>query len=356
MQLEKATWTNITATGGLIPTPRKHHTTTLHPDGHTLVMIGGEFFNASGVYVLNDVWTLDTSNKNLYTWTKIKVGGETGLYRSNHTSLLIDDQIWIIAGTNLTHKAVDIQILNVTNWTWSYNAVSTYASQQAPYASVGGVKGLIGLIVGVVVGLSLLVSCFACWWCRRRRIKPFSKNNQPAPPDSDGMVFINNNDPQHHQPQYYNSDIQIQDNLTEDNSKGTSRPSMSTITSGGLIALAGTGGDWNNPYHMNSFVTNTTSPTSHAMTNAYYVPQYTSGPVTTPTPMGDQYYNNGNNENYFANNAYNSNIGYHDNGADVLHSPSGFGSATGAVYSNEQPISYWDTPQHQPQQRQQFSS
>ncbi|KAG2197714.1 hypothetical protein INT47_007948 [Mucor saturninus] len=347
------TWTNITAIGDSIPTPRKHHTTTLHPDGHTLIMIGGETFNASGAYLLNDVWLLDTSDKNQYKWTEQKVGGDIGLYRSNHTSILIDDQIWIIAGTNSTHKAVDIQILNVTDWTWTNSAVSTHASDTAPYASLGGVKGLIGLIVGVVVGLLLLASCFTFWWCRRRRIKPFSKNNQPTPPDNDGMVFINNSDPQNHRPQYYNNDIH-QDNLTEDNSKGTgaSRPSMSTTTSGGIMALAGNGGgDWSNPYHMNSFTTNTTAPTSHAMTGAYYVPQY-SGPVTTSAPMGDHYYNN---NEYYANNAYNGNIGYHhENGADIIHSPGDFGSTTGAVYSNDQHVGYWDNSQHQPQQRQQF--
>lgn len=331
--------------------PRKHHTTTLHPDGHTLVMIGGESFNASGAFLMNDVWTLDTSNQNQFQWTKMNTSGETGFYRSNHTSLLIGDQIWVIAGTNLTNKAVDIQILNVTNWTWSHNAVSTVSLADSQYRSLGGVKGLVGLIVGIIVGLLLIASCLTFWWCRRRRIKPFAKNKQPTVPDGDGMIFINNNDPQNHQPQYYNNDIQIQDNMTEDNSKGTgaSRPSMSTTTSGGLIALAGNGGDWHNPYHMNSFATNTTQPTTHVMTNAYYVPQYTPGPVTTSAPMGDAYYNS---NEYYANNAYNSNIGYHhENGADTANSPGGFGSTTGAVYSNEPPpVGFWDTTaQHQPQ-------
>lgn len=329
------------------PTPRKHHTTTLHPDGHTLIVIGGEFFNASGAYLLNDVWTLDTSNRDAYTWTQINVGGDDGYYRSNHTSLLIDDQIWVIAGTNASKTAVDIQLLNITSWTWTSNYVSKSSLQESSYSSIGGVKGLIGVVVGSVAGAFLIFGCLAFWWCRRKRVKPFSKKKQPDLPEHDNMIFIPGHGDQQH---YYNNSHP--DNATEINSKITSRPSMSTTTSGGL-ALTGVGGDWSNPQHMNSFVTNTTLPTSNMMTNTYYTPQYTSGPITTPIPISEQYYNN---ENYFIN----SNSGYpHENSDSMLvQTPGGFGSATGAVYSTDSHRqSLWDNnssapAQHQPQRMQ----
>ncbi|MBM6383968.1 MAG: hypothetical protein JSY10_08225 [Paenibacillus sp.] len=330
---------------GESPPPRKHHTTTLHPDGHTLIVIGGEFFNSSGAYLLNDVWTLDTSNRDAYTWKQIQVSGDAGYYRSNHTSLLIDDQIWVIAGTNVSKGAVDIQLLNVTSWTWTSNYVSNTASQQIPYASLGGVKGLAGVVVGTVGGFILIVSCLACWWCRRKRVKPFSKKKQPALSEHDDIVYIPGHGDQ--STNHYNTNS---DNHTEINSKITSRPSMSTTTSGGLaLTGVGSGGDWSNTQHMNSFITNTTLPTSNMMTNAYYIPQYTTGPVTTPVPISDQYYN----ESYFLNN----NSGYLvDNNENNLQTPNGgFGSTTGAVYSTDSNRqSLWDnnSTQHQPQRMQ----
>ncbi|GAA5804278.1 hypothetical protein HPULCUR_009765 [Helicostylum pulchrum] len=344
-------WANVIAAGES-PPPRKHHTTTLHPDGHTLIVIGGEFFNLTGAYLLNDVWTLDTSNRDAYTWKKIQVNGDAGYYRSNHTSILIDDQIWVIAGTNVSKGAVDIQLLNVSSWTWTSNYVSTAASRQTPYASLGGVKGLVGVVVGTVGGFLLIASCLICWWCRRKRVNPFSKKKQLTTlSEHDNMVFI----PGHgDQPTHYNNNNS--DNHTEINSKITSRPSMSTTTSGGL-ALTGVGGgagadgsgDWSNTQHMNSFITNTTVPTtSNMMTNSYYIPQYTTGPVTTPVP--GQYYN----ESYFLNN----NSGYHvdNNNENNLQTPNGgFGSTTGAVYSTDSNRqSLWDnnSTQHQPQHMQ----
>lgn len=286
--------------------------------------------------MLNDVWTLDTSRQDSFVWNKIDVGGDTGYFRSNHTSLLIDDQIWVIAGTNASNNAVDIQLLNVTSWTWTSNYNSKLSQESPPYAGIGGVKGLIGIVVGTICGALALIACLLFWWCRRKHINPFSKKKKPSGlPKHDGMVFIpNNGDPQQH---YYNSQCQ-ETATTEINSRFTSRPSMSTTTSGGL-ALTGVGGNWANPQHMNSFTT--TSPTS----NNYYVPQYTSGPVASPIPTSEQYYNNSDsfNSGYFHDSRNNS----------LVPIPGCIGSTTGAVYSsdlNRQMV--WDNnaqTQHQPQ-------
>lgn len=312
-------WTNIAASGNT-PTPRKHHTTTLHPDGHTLILIGGETFNSSGAYLLNDVWTLDTSNMNNYTWTQVNTGGNAGLYRSNHTSILVNDQIWVIAGSNSSAKAVDIQLLNVTDYTWSFNAVSTNNVLQ-PYASIGGVKGLVGIVVGVVGGCLLLCSFFAFWWCRRRRVDPSS--SAKLKPSNSGMIYADTDghlqqsmiQQQHHE--HYNSSPQPQDTSTLENSKITSRPSLSTTTSGGI---APSGVDWHNPMHINSFATNaTSSPTAYQP--SYYIPQYTAGAPIIPITDQQHYYSN--NDNYY------SNDGYH---VDNTHPPP-FGSSTGAVYT-----------------------
>lgn len=336
-----STWSNI-AVKGNTPTPRKHHTTTLHPDGHTLILIGGETFNSSGAYVLNDVWTLDTRDMNNYSWTQVNTGGGPGLYRSNHTSILIGDQIWVIAGSNSSAKAVDIQLLNVTNWSWSYDAVSTYIAPEA-YASVGGVKGLVGIVVGVIAGSLLLSLCFTFWWCRRRRIDPSSKMKKS---DSGGMMYVDNEghiqQSMIQQQQQYSPHPQ---DASIEHSKITSRPSLSTTTSGGVVPLGvAAGGDWSNPAHMNSFVTNsTTAPLNNNQIPAYYIPQYMNGPPLSPN--ADQYYHN--NEGCYDNEYH------HDNSL-----PPPFGSTTGAVYTPDTPHhrqslgNFWENAPQQQQQQQ----
>ncbi|KAI8059915.1 uncharacterized protein B0P05DRAFT_574791 [Gilbertella persicaria] len=267
-------WTNIKTNGSDIPIARKHHTTTLHPDGHTLVVIGGEYFNDAGAYLLNDVWTLDTRNMNNFTWTKPTVQGQ-GLYRSNHTSLLIGDQIWVIAGTNASSKAVDIQLLNVTDWTWSYSAVSRYVPPE-PFASVGSVKGLIGIVIGSFVGACLLVAGLTFWWCRRHRIKPCSKKN--APPKI---------------PNHYESTSQ--DIMTTGNSKAyLPRTSLSTTVSNA---------EWN-------------AHSTMQQAKGHYMPQFNTAAVpigssTLPATEGYQ------NENYYS--LYNSNPGIDH--SDIEHHP-----------------------------------
>lgn len=295
----------------------------MHPDGHTLILIGGETFNSSGAYVLNDVWTLDTKNMNNYSWTQVNTGGDPGLYRSNHTSILINDQIWVIAGTNQSAKAVDIQLLNTTNWSWSYNAVSNDTASEA-YQSIGGVKGLVGIIVGVLGSCLLACSCLTFWWCRRRRVDPSStKYNKSS--NSETMYVDHEGHLQQSMVQQQNN----QNNSTMDHSKITSRPSLSTTTSGGLAAL---NTDWNNQtQHMNNFGASP-SPTNHQGPN-YYVPQYTVG--TPIIPIADHHYYSNNNDNYYDNNGY-----LQDNNHPP---PPPFGSTTGAVY----------TPDIQQQQQQQ---
>ncbi|KAI7902566.1 uncharacterized protein BX663DRAFT_509686 [Cokeromyces recurvatus] len=154
-------WNNIKAIGNSMPIPRKHHTTTLHTDGRSLIIIGGEYFNETGAYLLNDVWILDTRN---FSWSQPPFIEGVGLYRSNHTSILIKDQIWVIAGTNRTAKAVDIQLLNVINWSWSYLAVNINAQSDTQYSNIGGLPRLIGIVVGVVV-CTLLLLFFILWHC-----------------------------------------------------------------------------------------------------------------------------------------------------------------------------------------------
>ncbi|KAI8350853.1 hypothetical protein BD560DRAFT_409507 [Blakeslea trispora] len=169
-------WSNLKTYGDNSPIGRKHHTTTLHPDGRTLVVIGGESFNETGAFLLNDVWLLDTRNMNNLTWTQPEIHG-LGYFRSNHTSILIGDQIWVIAGTNESSKAVDIQLLNLTSWTWSQSAIYKQASS-VPFSQLGGLKGFIGLIVGIAIALALILGSLVFYWRRRRRITSFSKNRK----------------------------------------------------------------------------------------------------------------------------------------------------------------------------------
>jgi hypothetical protein len=173
---------------GTIPPPRLHHTTTLHPDGRTLVVVGGENFNASGGFVLNDVYLLNTVN---WTWSMPPLQSQ-GLARSNHSTILINDQLWMIAGTNSTSKAVDIQLLNMTDWSWTYQHVSNVTEASDPYASVGGTKGLIGIILGITLPLLLLAACLTGWWIRKRKRNQEIFNNPLEEMKHSSPIFPSN--------------------------------------------------------------------------------------------------------------------------------------------------------------------
>ncbi|GAN02210.1 hypothetical protein MAM1_0018c01651 [Mucor ambiguus] len=347
-------WSNIGAGGSVIPTARKHHTTTLHPDGHTLIVIGGEFFNDSGAYLLNDVWTLDTRDMNSYTWSQPPVQG-VGLYRSNHTSILIGDQIWVIAGTNASAKAVDIQLLNVTDWTWSYQAVSSYISPPSSdkYQSIGGTKGLIGIIVGVVGALLLALLCISIWWCRRKRVKPFSKDSKGACNASLPIHYaddqdIGHYDENHSQQMQYNNVTGSNHRPSQDinavlaNSKITSHPSLSTSTShNNMVAAA----DWSNQQQT---LTNHPPDISTAGNNYSNAPQYGSNNAVplTPTMISPidrsqlQYYDN----NYFTDS--NNNI-YHEQNYGPGYVSAASNAAVHQSVDNSQhrqSFGYWDAP------------
>ncbi|KAG0167011.1 Kelch domain-containing protein 2 [Apophysomyces sp. BC1015] len=171
-------WEDAVATGQ-VPPPRKHHTATLHPDGKTIIVFGGEAYNTTSRFCLNDVALLDTDS---WVWRIPNTTG-TALYRSNHTAIVINNQLWLIAGSNTTNKAVDIQILDLNTWKFTYN----YQGASTPFASLGGVKGLVGIIIGLVV--AVLLAAGALWWWFRRK-----NNERRRSEDVDDAVWHETND------------------------------------------------------------------------------------------------------------------------------------------------------------------
>ncbi|OAD80691.1 hypothetical protein PHYBLDRAFT_138238 [Phycomyces blakesleeanus NRRL 1555(-)] len=164
-------WENVVASGN-IPSERKHHTATLHPDGRTIILFGGEAWNNStGPYLLNDLNLLDTTT---WTWRSYSNTSGTALYRSNHTSIVIGHQMFVIAGSNATDKAVDIQILELDSWTWTYQSVAIPAPSR--WANIGGVSGLVGIIVGCVVLVTASLLGFFWWWSFRQRRQKLAKD------------------------------------------------------------------------------------------------------------------------------------------------------------------------------------
>ncbi|KAL0084102.1 hypothetical protein F4703DRAFT_1858449 [Phycomyces blakesleeanus] len=174
-------WDTAVATGQ-VPVGRKHHTATLLPDGNRILLYGGELFNDSGYFVLNDVAILDTTT---WIWSIPNCTG-TGLTRSNHTSIVIGNQLWVIAGSNGPTKAVDIQILDLDTYTWTFDA----KGNRSKFSSIGGVGGLIGTIVGCVAAV-LLIAGLITFFCLRKKKKRALENDSPLPYD-------NYNDPYNH--------------------------------------------------------------------------------------------------------------------------------------------------------------
>ncbi|KAI8972089.1 hypothetical protein BDB01DRAFT_480148 [Pilobolus umbonatus] len=155
------TWKNQTASGE-IPNVRKHHSTTLLSDGYSLVVMAGDYFDSNGLhYILNDVWILDCRQ---YIWSRAPIVG-SGLARSNHTSILIGDKIWVIAGTNLTARAVDMQVLNTENWTWMYDLSQPKSKSVVIPAVCGTIGGLLVIACGVGI-----------WWFKKRKQKEELEN------------------------------------------------------------------------------------------------------------------------------------------------------------------------------------
>ncbi|CEP16504.1 hypothetical protein [Parasitella parasitica] len=319
-------WTNIVATGDAIPPPRKHHTTTLHPDGHTLIVIGGEYFNDSGAYLLNDVWTLDTRDMSSYTWSQPPIQG-VGLYRSNHTSILIGDQIWVIAGTNTSAKAVDIQLLNVTDWTWSFQSVSTYTPPEEK-----NIGTLVGTIVGVVGAVLLIGLCAGLWWCRRKRIRPFSKekksNSLPIPYGDEHGSYDDEHSQQMQSSKGHRTSQDTSAVLAT--SKITSHPSMSTTTSNNNIV-----NDWNNQQTMTGHPPNINTGVNYYNngSNNNGGPYSSTPNRSSPDRNQPQYYET----NYFTdgnNNVYSEQHNY----------STGFIGANLDNPHQRQSFGYWDTP------------
>ncbi|KAI9029019.1 hypothetical protein CLU79DRAFT_832393 [Phycomyces nitens] len=156
-------WENVVASGN-IPLQRKHHTASLHPDGRTIILFGGETWNSSGAYLLNDVNLLDTTS---WTWKSYPNISGSALYRSNHTSIVIKHQMFVIAGSNATDKAVDIQILDLDSWTWTFQSDAIYVPPR--WARVGGVSGLIGIVIGCSVFVIASGGCIWLWLRRKRQ-------------------------------------------------------------------------------------------------------------------------------------------------------------------------------------------
>lgn len=264
-----------------------------------------------------------------YHWSQPPIQG-VGLYRSNHTSILIGDQIWVIAGTNTSAKAVDIQLLNVTDWSWSYSAVSNYVPSEQ-YSSIGGIKGLVGIIIGVVGTVLVLASCAVVWWCRRRRIKPTNKPQPLALPPSP-MVYYDGRSEGSYQNAYQTHQhgqleqmhLQQTDISVTDTSKNTSKPSTSTITSHYNMTS-----DWSSYPTLTNGVPLNINPS-----NSYAPQPYANGqpqPMSPTSATGhSQFYD----ENY-----------YTDSNSNMYHSPVDLDAAPGYVIANRrQSFNYWDVP------------
>ncbi|KAI8988172.1 hypothetical protein BDF20DRAFT_309979 [Mycotypha africana] len=350
-----SSWSNIEVGGFNIPIGRKHHTTTLHSDGRTLIVIGGEYFNNSGSYLLNDVWTLDTRNTNNYTWSQPPVKG-TGFYRSNHTSILINDQIWVIAGTNLSLKAVDIQLLNITDWSWSSSYIPAHVVTlpvAESFSNIGGIKGLIIIIVATVGGTLIASLCVLCWF-RKRQAKP----SNTAKGDHDAAVLntmelhTNYNDVQNedllklHEEDQPHLSADNNTSTTKANSKLASLPSMSTNASNSqntnTYQHRMSTNDWlKQPLQTTSYSMNNIS--SHPQLQIDYTPyQTTSSPADTETNALESHpneqYESGN--HYFSD-RYNS-ATYHQHMSSLPPMLS-FHDQSNNNY-NRRSFGFWDAP------------
>jgi len=86
---ETQQWKKIDATGD-IPLPRVDHSSSITPDGSSIIIFGGVYKSW-----FNDVHKLDLAT---WTWQKLSTSGIPPIPRSTHVSVITDNQLIIFGG------------------------------------------------------------------------------------------------------------------------------------------------------------------------------------------------------------------------------------------------------------------
>ncbi|KAF1802653.1 hypothetical protein V8B55DRAFT_1481806 [Mucor lusitanicus] len=182
-----SSWGNQTFTGGVIPTVRRYHTTTLLPSGQDVLLYGGAVDNAPSrdfCYIAN----LET-----YVWSScntIRLSDNGIASRAEHSAVLDEANkiVYILFGYDKNKSIVDnyatVLALNVSDPNAIAFVDSTQASPAAPNNERGS-GGILGGAVGGAVGGVLLVIGLVVFFVMKKK-----NRKEPTEEEKEEQLYV----------------------------------------------------------------------------------------------------------------------------------------------------------------------
>ncbi|RUP39558.1 hypothetical protein BC936DRAFT_138342 [Jimgerdemannia flammicorona] len=193
-------WRNNTAMG-IVPRPRKMHTTTLSPDGYTLIIYGGSApISVTGAgstirpeigYEETPIDNVHVLNTQTYNWSSQNTTGISPSARFGHTAVQVGWQMIVMGGSTGNNFSAspskETLVLDTTLWSWLTNytpstftfptstSTSTSTSQPIPF------EVIVGVVISVLVVVALAAFAAVILLRQRRHQSSGRDDTRPAP-------------------------------------------------------------------------------------------------------------------------------------------------------------------------------
>ncbi|KAI8969817.1 hypothetical protein BDB01DRAFT_580750 [Pilobolus umbonatus] len=186
-------WTYHSSTGD-VPVKTGEFTTTLLPDGETVLLYGGYSLNTENSFS-EDCSLL---NLNSMVWKRCSIRKPTGLNsnRHSHSATLVGNNLFILFGGDAGQFINDVVIMDVSNPDRiQYLDIYAYSAPAILEEPLSDKKGLgTGAIVGIAVGCVVLIALVIGWFIYKRRKRLSEIQDFPADWDQIDDHFNNDNE------------------------------------------------------------------------------------------------------------------------------------------------------------------
>ncbi|KAI8969808.1 hypothetical protein BDB01DRAFT_815772 [Pilobolus umbonatus] len=169
-------WETLTCTGA--PDNRDYYTTTMLPDGNTVMIYGGRM--AESEFVFDDYtqicYLLDLTT---YEWRScnLQLSADLNPSRFHHSAVVVENHLFIMFGfTSIQHPLDSILVFDVSDpHNIHYESEYTYVKPNitVPPESLEDIKdglgggAIAGIVIGCVVAVSLIIG--AIWFMLKKR-------------------------------------------------------------------------------------------------------------------------------------------------------------------------------------------
>ena len=117
---------------GAVPEPRANHTMTLV--GETFFCLGGYGGKGYARQMFNDLHAFDTAK---LEWSKVTTSGKVPDPRSNHATISIKNQLFVLGGRSFTDTYNDLHVLDLDAMKWSQEKSVTTPEPLYNHSGVG---------------------------------------------------------------------------------------------------------------------------------------------------------------------------------------------------------------------------